>query len=57
MTKALAMLAVQQPTLTLPIEKEHRKSATGVLASLMLASIDAVVSVIHITVLHRLPLA
>ena len=48
---------MQQPAPTLPIEKEHGKSATGVLASLMLTSIDALVSVIHITVLLRLPLA
>ena len=57
MTKTLARLAMQQPAPTLPIEKEHGKSATGVLASLMLTSIDALVSVIHITVLLRLPLA
>ena len=43
MTKALARLAMQQPAPTLPIEKEHGKSATGVLASLMLTSIDALV--------------
>ena len=43
MTKALAMLAMQQPTPTLPIEKENWKFATGVLASLMLTLIDAMV--------------
>ncbi|MDE0976195.1 MAG: hypothetical protein OR999_02870 [Arenicellales bacterium] len=57
MTKALARLAMQQPAPTLPIEKEHGKSATGVLASLMLTSIEALVSMIHIAVLHRLSLA
>jgi hypothetical protein len=45
---------MQQPTPTLPTEKEHWKSVTGVLTSLMLTSIDAVVSAIHIAVLHRL---
>ena len=54
MAKALARLAMQQPTPTLPTEKEHWKSVTGVLTSLMLTSIDAVVSAIHIAVLHRL---
>ncbi|MEO1846286.1 MAG: hypothetical protein ABGY05_02820 [Pseudomonadota bacterium] len=55
MSKALARLAMQQPAPTLPIEKEHGKSATRVLASLMLTSIDALVSMTHIVVLHRLP--
>jgi len=55
MTKSLAMPAIQQPTPTLPLEKQHRKPATEWLASLTLTSIDALVSMIHFAVLHRLP--
>ena len=55
MTKALARPARQQLASALPIEKEHRKSATGVFAFLMLASIEALVGMIHFAVLHRLP--
>ena len=55
MTKALARVAMQQPAATLSLEKEHGKSATGVLTSPMLTSIEALVGMIHFVVLHRLP--
>jgi hypothetical protein len=55
MIKDLAMPAMLQPTPTLPLEKEDSKSATEWLVSLTLTSIDALVSMIHFAVLHRLP--
>jgi hypothetical protein len=55
MIKDLAMPAMLQPTPTLPLEKEDSKSATEWLVSLTLTLIDALVSMIHFAVLHRLP--